>query len=211
MNQSLLKAVEPYWIYDHEVAQKLDPDYSILKCLARDLKLIQLRVKNLSGDELFKQVEKYNELIKEQNSDCLVIMNDHIQLCQDLNLGGVHLGQSDASVVEAREVLGRDAFIGLTVRSLEEAHEAKILIENNCIDYVGVGTVFETTTKKGLSAKGPSFIEDVFALIEAERVYPIGGINKENINELRGIGVKHVALCSELYKCPRLELYHGVN
>ena len=209
MNQLLLKAVEPYWIYDYEVAQKLDPDHELLRRLAKGLKLIQIRIKSLSGDALRAQAKQYRGAIKEANPSCAVIMNDHIDICQDFAFDGVHLGQGDESVVEARKVLGKEAIVGLTVRSIKEAKEASVLIEDGSVDYIGVGTVFETTTKQGLVAKGPGFIEEVFTLVDTEKVYPIGGINKDNLSKLKGIGVRHVALCSELYTNPELKDYCG--
>jgi len=211
MNQALLEAVEPYWIYDYDVAQSLDPKASLLKSLAQDLKLIQIRVKSLEDLELKKQVKTYYDLIKEANPACYVIMNDHVDLCAEFAMEGVHLGQSDDSVFEARKSLGQKAIIGLTVRSLEEAQEAQGLLAQGIVDYVGVGTVFQTTTKQGLKAKGSEFIEEVFKLIPAEKVYPIGGINKDNLSELKKIDVKHVALCSELYKNPDVQVYCGVR
>ncbi|WDE97517.1 thiamine phosphate synthase [Lentisphaera profundi] len=209
MNDALLKANEAYWIYDYTVAGKWDKDGSLLKSLSPGLKLIQIRIKELAGDALFDQAKKYFEIIKASNPDCQVIMNDHIDLCQEMGMDGVHLGQGDDSIVSAREILGESKIIGLTVRSLTEAKVAQDLIEAGVLDYVGVGTVFETTTKQGLQAKGPEFIKDVFTLIEANKVYPIGGINKDNIHLLKAVGVHHVAICSELYKDPILDNYRG--
>ena len=196
----LLEAGEPYWIYDYDVAQKLDDQGEKLKALVVDLNLIQLRIKSLQGSELKEQARTYACAIRKINPECAIIMNDHIELALELQLDGVHLGQSDDSVIKARETLGAESIIGLTVRSLEEADEAEKLYKDELIDYIGSGTVFETTTKQGLVAKGPGFIQEVQKRIPTERIYPIGGITAGNIDQLKAIDVKHVALCSELFR-----------
>ena len=117
-----------------------------------------------------------------------------------LGLDGVHLGQSDSSVCEARKFLGEDAIIGLTCRSHEEVEAALPLLENGTVDYFGVGTVFQTTTKQGLQAKGLGFIKEVLQKVPSQQLYPIGGITQENAQELYDLGVLHVAICSDLFK-----------
>ena len=199
INKDLLLDGLPYWIYDYDISQKLDYQGEKLRGFASQLKLIQLRIKSLQGSELFNQVRSYSEVIRQENPHCKIIMNDHISIALDLGLDGVHLGQNDDSVTEARATLGDDAIVGLTIRSAKEAKEAVIHINNGVVDYVGLGTIFNTSTKKGLQAKGPDFINEIQNIIPLSRIYPIGGINKNNLHELTEIDVLHVAICSELY------------
>jgi thiamine-phosphate pyrophosphorylase len=196
----LLCAGEPYWIYDHGIAERYDLKRNILRELAKKLTLIQIRIKNLPGPAIIREAALLRDVIRESNSQCKIIMNDSAEICKELGLDGVHLGQSDGSAPDARKLLGADAVIGLTVRSLEEAEEAQMLVKCKLIDYIGVGTVYETTTKPGLEVKGLEFIQEILKLFPAETVYPIGGINESNIQALFDLGVKHCAISSSLYK-----------
>lgn len=194
-----LSAGTPYWIYDHELAERYDVDRKKLKKLAKELVLIQIRIKALKGPALKREAELIRDVIRESNPACKIIMNDSAELCKELELDGVHLGQSDGSVPAARKILGPDSIIGLTVRSIEEAKEASIPMKCKVVQYIGVGTVYETTTKQGLEAKGLGFIEEILEMFPADAVYPIGGINEQNIGALYDIGIKHCALSSGLF------------
>ena len=196
----LLCAGEPYWIYDHGIAERYDLNRETLRKLAKKLALIQIRIKRLPEPAVKREAELLRDVIRESNPQCKIIMNDSAQICKELDLDGVHLGQSDGSVPDARKLLGPDAIIGLTVRSLEEAEEAQMLIKCKLIDYIGVGTVYETTTKPGLEAKGLDFIQEILTRFSPEVVYPIGGINESNIQALFDLGVQHCAISSSLYQ-----------
>ncbi len=195
----ILQDVKPYWIYDYDVAQRLDVNAEILRIKACELSLIQLRIKSLEAAEKEEIAAFYAKIIREVNPVCKIIMNDSVELCKKLDLDGVHLGQSDCSVCDARKTLGTAAIIGLTCRSHEEVVKALPLLEEGIVDYFGVGTVFQTTTKQGLKAKGLDFIKEILEKVPAEKLYPIGGITQNNAQLLYDLGVIHVAICSDLY------------
>ena len=94
-------------------------------------------------------------------------------------------------VAEARKILGTDKIIGATARAMNRA----ISSENEGADYLGVGTVFATTTKHGLITQGPEFAKAVQESVEIP-VFAIGGINSRNVSDLIQIGVNRVAVAS---------------
>lgn len=123
-----------------------------------------------------------------------LIINDAIEVALEINADGVHLGQSDSSIIEARRVLGRKAIIGLSIETLEQALEAESLD----IDYFGA-QVFLTKSKS--DAIKPWGLEGLKTLCSIAR-YPvigIGGINSDNIQHIIGAGASGVALISAIF------------
>lgn len=122
------------------------------------------------------------------------VVNDHIELAVEVGACGVHLGQQDRSVKEAREHLGPQGVIGVTVSSPLEAKKA--VAEGAC--YLGCGHVFPTKTKKKKGA--PIGLEGVAAVVEAVEipVVAIGGVDGPSIPPLMELGVAGVAVVSAL-------------
>ena len=103
-------------------------------------------------------------------------------------------------VAAARALLGDTAWIGRTIRSDAEFHAALPDLGRagaDRLDYFGMGTIYGTTTKTGLSPKGPEFLRPYTALC-ADRIYPIGGIDASKGAELRAVGARHAAVASSL-------------
>ena len=103
---------------------------------------IQIRSKTMNDQDF---VETTANLVRELACFHVpVIVNDRVEAVTAANASGVHLGQEDASVTDARDTLGKQRIIGLTVRSLEEANNAPL----DLIDYISIGGVFRTTSKE---------------------------------------------------------------
>lgn len=182
-----------YWVYDFDLCQKLDGNYEILKSLLNSglIDIIQFRAKNLDEAAYEKWVAEVLPLVNRQTT--LVFSNDFVEVVNKLNLDGVHVGQDDMPVEKAREILGDEKLIGATARSEERA----LLADGQNADYLGVGTVFETSTKQGLTAKGPQFISHIKSLVKCP-VFPIGGIEVENAAFLQSetnVGCAAIASC----------------
>jgi thiamine-phosphate pyrophosphorylase len=104
------------------------------------------------------------------------LVNDRIDIALAVDAEGVHLGQNDMPIEIARKLLGEDKIIGLTAHNVDEAIEA----ENKGADYVGLGPIFDTTTKKDAGEGiGPDKIREVKNSIRIP-VVAIGGINMDN-------------------------------
>ena len=183
-----------YWIYDHELAEKYDKDQDTFKELIESgfLALIQFRAKDLNLDE-FSQWAK--PLVTAANkAGVTTIINDIPQLAKDLGADGVHVGQQDMSVSHARALLGDSYIIGATARTEEQAIEAT----RQGADHLGIGTIFNTTTKQGLETRGPEFISKIQSLTDLP-LYPIGGIDQTNIHLVKEAGADQAAVASCLF------------
>jgi thiamine-phosphate pyrophosphorylase len=182
-----------YWVYDRDLSLKQDADGRILcELLSSGLvDLLQFRAKGISESEYDSWVRGL--LAKMPPSRALVLANDFVQTARALDLDGVHLGADDMRLAEARAILGEEKLVGLTARSYERATGELC----RGADYLGVGTVFETTTKQGLKARGAAFVAEVKAAVPMP-VFPIGGINSANAAELAAQGIRRVAVASNL-------------
>lgn len=153
---------------------------------------IQLREKNLIYDEFLKAAIEVKAVTDKYNVP--FVINDNVDIAVAAGADGVHIGQSDEEIRTAREKLGPNKIIGLSAGTLEEAIKA----EQNGADYLGVGSVFNTTTK--LDARTVSF-EALKEICETVRipVVAIGGISIENVLELKGTGIAGISVVSAIF------------
>jgi thiamine-phosphate pyrophosphorylase len=158
--------------------------------------VIQLRDKEMTGRELFFTACEIREITT--RSGVLFIVNDRIDIAMASGADGVHLGQDDFPLSEARKVAPDNFIIGISVGSVAEAVNAEI----GGADYVAVSPVFGTGTKPDA---GPGYGTSLIRLIRQEVSIPvigIGGISKDNVREVllsgaAGIAVISAIVCSE--------------
>ncbi|MDD5999638.1 MAG: thiamine phosphate synthase, partial [Lachnospiraceae bacterium] len=117
-----------------------------------------------------------------------------------IDADGVHIGQSDLALVEARRVLGPDKIIGVSAHSVAEAIEA----EKNGADYLGVGSVFTTSTKLDAEAVSKATLKEICEAVSIP-VVAIGGIQKDNMLQLKGTKVDGVAVVSAIFAAPDIQ------
>lgn len=130
------------------------------------------------------------------------IINDHPSLAAELGADGLHLGQDDGSLAEARQQVGPAMIIGRSTHSPEQARAA--LAEG--FDYIGFGPLFATPTKKGRPGIGLTEIATVEQEIGAHiPVFCIGGIKRTNLPEVLGAGAQRVVIVSELLTATDVE------
>jgi thiamine-phosphate pyrophosphorylase len=128
-----------------------------------------------------------------------LIVNDRVDVAREAGADGVHLGQEDTSVVAARELLGPGPFIGLSIKTVEQARAAPLGV----LDYVGIGGVFATTSKNNTSAPiGPAGLARIVKVFR-ERIgnFPtcgIAGIGVDNAEQVIAAGADGVAVISAL-------------
>lgn len=154
--------------------------------------MLQLRDKELTGEDLYQEALELQALCKEYHIPFIV--NDDLDLAIRIQADGVHLGQDDIQGRKVRELIGPDMILGITAKTIEQAQAAQAA----GADYLGVGAVFGTTTKK--DAKNLS-IEALSSIINAVDipVVAIGGINHDNVTQLSNTGITGVAVVSALY------------
>ncbi len=184
--KAALKQARLYLVLDRQVA-----DYSrldkILKAAVRGgVDIVQLRDKVGSDRDTILFLRS---TLKFLNGKVPLIINDRVDLAVICQTQGVHLGQDDIPIQEARRILGKEAIIGVSCQTLSQAK----LAQSAGADYIGFGSVFKTMTK-------PSRLPmDLKRLnLAAQRikipVFFIGGINQKNLSGLIKHGVKRVAV-----------------
>ncbi len=129
------------------------------------------------------------------------IVNDDLALAAEVGADGVHFGQDDGTVAEARRVLGEDAIVGISTHSLEEALRA----EAEGADYIGFGAMFPTDSKDVQYLPGPGALADVRPRIRIP-IVAIGGINRDNAPMVLDAGADAIAVISSVLAYPDPEL-----
>ena len=163
----------------------------IEKILLGGVKIIQHRYKEGNDKHHLKEAIEMKNLCKKYNS--LFIVNDRVDIALASKADGVHLGQDDMDIKTARRLLGISKIIGVSANNSIDINKA---IKDGC-DYIGIGPVFQTFTKKN---KEPLGVEKIKALIKDINIpcFAIGGINKLNISSLKNHGISKVAIVSGL-------------
>ncbi len=159
--------------------------------LKAGVKIIQHRFKEGTDKDHLKEAIKIKKLCKKYNS--LFIINDRIDIALASNADGIHLGQDDLDITTARKLLGYSKIIGKSANNQIDISDA---IKEGC-DYIGIGPVFETPTKKH---KKPLGIEKIKVLTKDINIpwFAIGGVTTKNISYLKSNGFRKVALVSQL-------------
>ncbi len=168
-------------------------DYPKLFEIARQainakIDIIQLRDKKGSAKDIFnfsKQLIQWT-----RGTKIFFILNDRVDLALAVGADGVHLGQDDLPLKDARKILGSKALIGISCQSQEHALQA----EREGADYIGFGSVFKTLTKPD---REPMNLRRLQTVVEKNKipVFAIGGITLDNTSKLTEIGIKRVAVC----------------
>ena len=172
-----------------------DPKENLLETieaiLIAGVKIIQYRFKTGTDKDHLQEAMQIKNLCKRYNS--LFIVNDRVDIALASNADGVHLGQDDLDVRTSRKLLGYSKLIGISANNEIDISNA---LEYGC-DYIGIGPVFETVTKKN---KKPLGIEKIKTLTKDINIpwFAIGGIKTNNISYLKSNGIKKVALVSQL-------------
>lgn len=118
-----------------------------------------------------------------------IIINDRVLVAKKAGADGVHLGQEDGSLADARLILGQESLIGRSTHSPEQALEA----QKEGFDYIGVGPVFLTPTKPTYAPVGLNLVRFAAQTIKIPFV-AIGGVNESNVRQVSEAGAKTVAV-----------------
>ena len=163
----------------------------ILQALEAGVKIVQYREKFLNDNEKVNQAKELASLCKKYNS--LFIVNDRIDIALAVDADGVHLGQEDIPTKIARELLGSEKIIGRSTHCLDDIKNAE---EEGC-DYIGIGPIFHSETKKKLNPIGINYLRKGLnkTLLPA---FAIGGINNSNINKLNQITNLRIAVSNAI-------------
>ena len=186
-SQKILRENDLYIITD----QKENLLEIIEEILQAGVKIIQHRFKTGTDKDHLQEAIQIKNLCKRYNS--LFIINDRLDIALASNADGIHLGQDDLDLKTARKLLGYSKIIGISANNEIDISNA---LKEGC-DYIGIGPVFETATKKN---KKPIGIEKIKTLTKDLNIpwFAIGGIKSNNISYLKRNGFKKIALVSQL-------------
>lgn len=155
--------------------------------IAAGVDVIQLRDKKLADRQLLERARLIRSLT--QNSATWFVVNDRPDLARLSDADGVHVGQEELSVKDARAIVGPERLVGVSTHSIEQARTA--VLEG--ADYIGVGPTFPSTTKSFTTYAGLELVRQVAAEIRLP-AFAIGGITLDNVAQVRAAGLQRVAI-----------------
>lgn len=181
----------------------------IKEALENGVTCVQLREKNLDEASFIEEAKKISVLCRQYNTPFIV--NDNVNVAIASNADGIHIGQEDMGLKDVREIVGENMIIGISAHTVEEAKFA----QENGADYIGIGAVFETSTKNDVDVIPYEKVKSICDAVDIPKV-AIGGINAENILKLKGSGIDGVAVVSAIFGAKDIgkatkELYTLVN
>ena len=165
----------------------------VKQMLVAGIKVIQYREKERKLDVMYEECLAIRALT--QDAGATFIVNDHVDLAMMVKADGVHIGQNDLPPLEVRALIGEEMILGLSTHLPEQAKRAEAL---GVVDYIGVGPIFATQTKKDVCAPvGFDYLDYVVSNISLPFV-AIGGIKEHNLNDVLGHGARMVALVTQI-------------
>lgn len=181
-----------YLVTDRNILKGRPLCEAVEQAILGGVTLVQLREKDVSTREFYKQAVEVKKIT--ENYNIPLIINDRLDIAQAVDAEGVHLGQSDMPLIAARNILGKSKIIGISVGNIEEAVEA----EKNSADYIGIGTIFFTGTKKDIELPiGIEGLKKIYNNINIPAV-AIGGINENNFREVLSTGIEGISVVSAI-------------
>lgn len=188
-----LATTRTYPITDRSVSG-LSHAEQVAQMAKRGMTLVQIREKKLSPSEFYHEAEE--AMVVARHHGIKIIINDRVDIALALKADGVHLGQDDLPVEAARRLLGKDAIIGFSTHSVEQAQQAARLP----VDYLAIGPIFPTTTKE--SSNSPVDLAGLAAVRHAVPGIPlvaIGGLNAANRDAAIAAGADAIAVIRDLW------------
>ncbi len=161
--------------------------------------IIQLREKNLDDNAFLEEAKQIQKICKQYQAK--LIINDNVLVATKMNADGIHIGQKDMSMQDAKAMIGEDKIVGVSVQTVEQARFA----EQMGADYLGVGAVFPTTSKSDADAVSYEMLRSICHAVTIP-VVAIGGIGLHNISKLADSGIAGVAVISAIFAAPDIRV-----
>jgi thiamine-phosphate pyrophosphorylase len=174
-----------YLVCDDRAEATLEP------ALRGGVDIVQLRCKDAPDDRILAAAARFAALCRAHGA--LFILNDRPELVVPAGADGVHVGQDDAPVAEARVLVGPERIVGLSTHSPAQIEAAR----STDADYIGVGPVYATPTKPGRPAVGLELVAEAAAQATVPW-FAIGGIDAANVGAVRGAGARRIAVVRAL-------------
>lgn len=190
--EKLKEAMRLYCVTDRSWLDGNSLCEPVEEVLKGGITFLQLREKELPEQVFIEEAFKIKALAEKYG--VYFVINDSVLVAKAIDADGVHIGQSDGEVKKARSIIGEEKIIGVSVRTVEEALKA----EKEGADYLGVGAIFPTSTKKDAEAVTKQTLYEICHAVSIP-VVAIGGINEQNILDLKGTKIDGVAVVSALF------------
>jgi len=188
-----------YLVTDRNLSRGRSTLAIVEKAVSGGVTIVQLREKEMEETAFLKEAMQLKKLLEKYRIP--LIINDRVLAAKQIKADGVHLGQSDMPIIEARKILGSSAIIGISAESVDDAVKA----EEQGADYIGISPVFETGTKKDTAPPlGLEGVKKIRSLVKIPLV-GIGGIHQENAAEVILAGTDGIAVVSAIVSHPSPE------
>ncbi|MDR1097877.1 MAG: thiamine phosphate synthase [Tannerella sp.] len=181
-----------YLVTDRSLSLEKPLERVVEEAVQGGVSIVQLREKNCSSREFYELAVRLKKCLKPYRVP--LIINDRLDIALACDAEGLHIGQSDIPYDIARKLLGKDKIIGLSVESIQDAHDAN----ETDVDYIGISPVFGTPTKTDTAS--PLGLDGVRAISKISR-HPnvaIGGINHTNAAEIIKSGANGISVVSAI-------------
>ena len=166
--------------------------WQVEQALRGGASFVQLREKNLDDESMLAEARELKTLC--ETWDVPFVINDRVHIALAVDADGVHVGQEDMAVREARQLLGPGKIVGATCKTVEQALQAQA----DGADYIGSGAMFPSIAKPDAADISRETLREICAAVEIP-VVAIGGISEENLTSLAGTGIAGVAVVSALF------------
>jgi thiamine-phosphate pyrophosphorylase len=188
LRKNLLKKSRVYLILDRPRFSQFSLKKISSLVSSNQVGLIQLRDKVSTKADVLKFAAKLAKYLVPTKT--LFIVNDYVDVAALSLADGVHLGQGDLSLQQARKILGKDKLIGISCHNLAQALQA----QKEGADYIGIGPIYATATKPGFRGIGLAVAAELKSKIKIP-YFAIGNINESNLKETVAAGISRIAVC----------------
>ena len=193
------KSLLLYAVTDTAWVGRLSLLEQIENALCGGVTMLQLREKTLNEYDFIKEAIAVKKLCSRYGVP--LIVNDNIDVAVKSGADGIHVGQSDIPVGELRKKYGKDILIGATAKTVKQAYAA----QKSGADYLGVGAVFPSPTKKDAVRITKTQLKAITDAVNIPCV-AIGGIDIDNLDEIKGCGIAGVAVVSAVFGAEDIRL-----
>ncbi len=180
-----------YLVTDEKACKGKDFYKSVEASIMGGARIVQLREKDMDTRDFYERALRLKEICHKHGVD--FVINDRLDIALAVDADGVHLGQSDMTIQMAKKIIGHKKIVGISAKNMEEALEA----QKYGADYIGVGAIFATDTKKDSGLVDLDTIREMTDKIHIP-VLAIGGIGLGKVDYLRGTGIDGICAISDI-------------
>lgn len=188
-----------YLVTDRNILKNRDLKDEVENAIKGGVTLVQLREKECGGKDFLKYAVEVKEITDKY--DIPLIINDRVDIALAIDAAGVHVGQNDIPAKVVRELIGKNKILGISASNLEEAKKA---VEDGA-DYLGVGAIYSTSTKKDAKNVKLNMLKEIRDNIKIP-IVAIGGIDKNNAKEVIECNIDGIAVVSAILSENNIEL-----